>query len=300
MKLPQAWKDRFRIWKEKFQSGMFIFIHNKAGMLGLTIVSIFVIMAIFAPFIAPYNPYKRVDDFLLPPSSEHLLGTNDIGQDIFSELIYGARVSLLVGLLASICVVSVGTVIGLISGYYGGMVDEILMRVCDIVLVLPTLPLMILLASLLGTGKFYVLILAITLTSWPGLARLVRSMTLSLKERAFVEAARAIGATDPHIMVNHILPNVLPLVISSAVYQAAGAMMAEASLSFLGLGDPSHKSWGMMLHYAQTTGGWWANKGKPCWWWIIPPGLCIATFVTGLMLVGQALELIVNPRLRRR
>ncbi len=300
MEVPQAWKDKVKIWREKASTSIKLFMKNKAGVLGLCITMTFVIMAIFSPYIAPYNPYKIVDHYLLPPSSKHPLGTNDIGQDILSELIYGARVSLMIGVLASVCVVSVGTIIGIVSGYYGGLIDEVLMRICDIVLVLPSLPLMILLASLLGTGKFYVLILAITLTAWPGLARLVRSAVLSLRERSFVEAARAIGASDAHIMIHHILPNVMPFIISAAVYRAAAAMMAEASLSFLGLGDPSHKSWGMILHYAHTAGGWWANYGKPCWWWIIPPGLCIALFVSGLMLMGQAIEEIVNPRLRRR
>ncbi|MCS7365902.1 MAG: ABC transporter permease [archaeon GB-1867-035] len=292
--------ERLKVLKRRISSGWFIYRQNKAGLLGLCIVGFFIFIAIFAPYMAPYNPYKRVDKYFLPPSSAHILGTNDLGQDIFSELIYGARVSLLVGFLASISVVSVGTMIGLIAGYYGGIIDEILMRLCDIILVLPGIPLMILLAALLGRNQFHVLILAITLTSWPGVSRLIRSVTLSLKNRPFVEAARAIGAGDTYIMLKHILPNTLPLILSSAIYQTAGAMMSEASLSFLGLGDPSQKSWGMMLHYAQTAGGWWANMGYPAWWWIIPPGLCIALVVLGLMLIGQALEEVINPRLRRR
>ena len=150
-------RDRLMLFRRKFSSGFSIYRQNKAGILGLMMLLLFVLVAVFAPYIAPYNPYKRVDRYYLPPSSKHILGTNDLGQDIFSELVYGARVSLLIGFLASISVVTVGTMIGLISGYYGGLVDEILMRLCDIILVLPSIPLMILLAALLGRNNFYVM-----------------------------------------------------------------------------------------------------------------------------------------------
>ncbi|MCJ7573965.1 ABC transporter permease [Candidatus Bathyarchaeota archaeon] len=257
-------------------------------------------MAIFAPFLAPYDPYKRVDRPLKPPSDKYLLGTNDIGQDIFSELIYGTRVSLLIGFAAAFFSVTIGTLVGVVSGFLGGAVEEVLMRFTDVIMILPNIPLLILLMAIFGKQSFYIMVLAISITGWTTAARLVRSSTLSIKERAYVEAAKAIGAGDRHIITKHILPNISPLIMATMIYEVAGAMMSEAGLAFLGLGDPSNKSWGMILHYAETSGGWYANMGYPAWWWIIPPGLCIALTVASLVLIGQAMEEIINPRLRRR
>jgi len=282
------------------QSFASIYKRNKSGLLGLAILLFFIFTAVFAPFLAPYNPYKRVDRPLIAPSRKYLLGTNDIGQDIFSELIYGTRVSLTIGFLAAICTVTIGTLIGVVSGFLGGTVDEILMRFTDVIMILPSIPLLILLMAIFGKQSFFIMVLAISVTGWTGTARLVRSSTLSIKERTYVEAAKAIGGGDRHIISKHILPNVSPLIMATAVYQVAGAMMSEAGLAFLGLGDPSHKSWGMILHYAETSGGWYANMGYPAWWWIMPPGLCVAFTIASLVLIGQAMEEIINPRLRRR
>jgi peptide/nickel transport system permease protein len=287
-------------WRKRLVSSAFVFKHNKPGVLGLAIIIFFFTMAILAPYIAPFDPYKRVGRPLQPAGGIHLMGTNDIGQDIFSELVWGARISLMIGFTVALVVMFIGTSVGVVAGYTGGVVDEILMRFADIILVLPSIPLMILIAAIMGRHNFYVMILALSVVGWGGLARMVRAVTLSLKERTFVEAARALGAGDSRIMTKHILPNIAPLILSAVIYQAVGAMMAEAGLAFLGLGDPAAKSWGMMLHYAQTAGGWWGAGGYPMWNWIIPPGLCIATVVLGLMLFGQAIEEIVNPRLRRR
>ncbi|MCW4050886.1 MAG: ABC transporter permease [Candidatus Bathyarchaeota archaeon] len=277
-----------------------IYRRNKSGLLGLAILLFFIFTAIFAPILAPYDPYKRVDRPLIAPSQKYILGTNDIGQDIFSELIYGTRVSLTIGFMAAFFTVIIGTLIGVVSGFLGGVVDEVLMRFTDVVMILPSIPLMILLMALFGKQSFMIMILVLSIMGWTGTARLVRSSTLSIKERIYVEAARAIGAGDRHIITKHVLPNVSPLIMATMIYQVAGAMMAEAGLAFLGLGDPSHKSWGMILHYAETSGGWYANMGYPAWWWIIPPGLCVALTVASLVLIGQAMEEIINPRLRRR
>ena len=282
------------------QSFAAIYRRNRSGLLGLAIILFFIFTAIFAPFLAPYDPYKRVDRPLKPPSNKYILGTNDIGQDIFSEMIYGTRVSLTIGFATAFFTVIIGTLIGVISGFLGGAVDEVLMRFTDVVMILPSIPLMILLMALFGKQSFVIMILILTVMSWTGTARLVRSSTLSIKERIYVEAAKAIGAGDRHIITKHILPNVSPLIMATMIYQVAGAMMAEAGLAFLGLGDPSTKSWGMILHYAETSGGWYANMGYPAWWWIIPPGLCVALTVASLVLIGQAMEEIINPRLRRR
>ena len=282
------------------QSFAAIYRRNRSGLLGLAILFFFIFTAIFAPFLAPYDPYKRVDRPLKPPSNKYILGTNDIGQDIFSEMIYGTRVSLTIGFATAFFTVIIGTLIGVVSGFLGGAVDEVLMRFTDVVMILPSIPLMILLMALFGKQSFVIMILILTVMSWTGTARLVRSSTLSIKERIYVEAAKAIGAGDRHIITKHILPNVSPLIMATMIYQVAGAMMAEAGLAFLGLGDPSTKSWGMILHYAETSGGWYANMGYPAWWWIIPPGLCVALTVASLVLIGQAMEEIINPRLRRR
>jgi flagellin-like protein len=286
--------------KRGIQNFASVYRRSISGLLGLVILLFFVFTAIFAPFLAPYNPYKRVDRPLKPPSSKYLLGTNDIGQDIFSELIYGTRVSLLIGFAAALFTVTIGTLIGVVSGFLGGTVEELLMRFTDVIMILPNIPLLILLMAIFGKQSFFIMVLAISITGWTTAARLVRSSTLSIKERAYVEAAKAIGAGDRHIISKHILPNVSPLIMATMIYEVAGAMMSEAGLAFLGLGDPSNKSWGMILHYAETSGGWYANMGYPAWWWIIPPGLCIALTVASLVLIGQTMEEIINPRLRRR
>ncbi len=277
-----------------------IYRNSKPGLLGVAILLFFVLTAVFAPFISPYDPYVRVDRPLRPPSSKYLLGTNDIGQDIFSELIHGTRVSLTIGFLAALFTVVIGTLVGVVSGFLGGSVDEVLMRFTDVIMILPNIPLLILLMAIFGRQSYLIMILAISITGWTGTARMVRSSTISIKERTYVEASKAIGAGEGHIILKHILPNVSPLIIATMIYQVAGAMMSEAGLSFLGLGDPGHKSWGMVLHYAQTSGGWYANQGYPAWWWIIPPGLLIALTVASLVLIGQTMEEIINPRLRRR
>lgn len=286
--------------KKSIRNFASVYRRSKSGLLGLVILLFFVFTAIFAPFLAPYNPYKRVDRPLKPPSDKYLLGTNDIGQDIFSELIYGTRVSLLIGFAAALFSVTIGTLVGVVSGFLGGAVEEVLMRFTDVIMILPNIPLLILLMAIFGKQSFYIMVLAISITGWTTAARLVRSSTLSIKERAYVEAAKAIGAGDRHIITKHILPNISPLIMATMIYEVAGAMMSEAGLAFLGLGDPSVKSWGMILHYAETSGGWYANMGYPAWWWIIPPGLCIALTVASLVLIGQTMEEIINPRLRRR
>jgi len=277
-----------------------VYSRSKSGLLGLAILFFFIFVAVFAPFIAPYDPYKRVDRPFRPPSGDYLLGTNDIGQDIFSELIFGTRVSLMIGFSAAVVTVTIGTLIGVVAGFLAGGIDEVLMRFTDVIMILPNIPLLILLMAIFGKQSFFIMILAISLTGWTGTARMVRSSTLSIKERIYVEASKALGAGNRHIITKHILPNVSPLIMATMIYQVAGAMMSEAGLAFLGLGDPGHKSWGMILHYAQTSGGWYANMGYPAWWWIIPPGLCVALTIASLVLIGQTMEEIINPRLRRR
>lgn len=267
---------------------------SSLGMLGLALLGGIVFMAIFAPWLAPYDPAKLTGQPFESPSAAHWLGTNDIGQDIFSELIYGARVSLLIGVLAAAIAMVIGTTVGLLAGYRQGPLGAGLMRVVDVVLVIPFLPLMVLLAAYLGQS-IWNLIAVIGLLIWARPARVIRSQVLSLSERDYVLASRVVGAKDNRILMRGILPGVLSLALAQFVLAASGTILLEASLSFLGLGDPTQKSWGTILFYAQArnaflTGAWV--------WWVLPTGLMITLTVVGFALLGFAMEEALNPRLK--
>lgn len=223
-----------------------------------------------------------------------LLGTDQYGRDIFSQLVYGARLSLLVGLLSAVFSVVIGLVVGVAAGYVGSLVDETLMRFTDMLLVLPGLPLLLVLIAVLGPSLWN-LILVIGLLGWMGFARVVRSQVLSLKERPFVEAAKAIGGGKLYIMERHIIPNLLSLAYVSLALSVPSAILSEAALSWLGLFDPSVVSWGKMLHDAMAY-----ERSVDKWWWIVPPGICIAITSLAFILIGYAMDEILNPRLRQR
>jgi peptide/nickel transport system permease protein len=206
---------------------------------------------------------------------------------------YGARISLYVGVLSAVLAVGIGLIVGLMAGYLGRVVDEILMRICDVLLVLPGLPLLIVLVAVLGTNINNLIIL-LGVLGWMGFARLVRSQVISLRERPFIEAARAVGASKTHIMLRHILPNVMSLVYVTLATTVPGNIVAEASLGFLGFTDPNRMSWGLMLNYVNE------NSAFRCWWWVVPPGLCIAAIAIAFIMLGYALDEILNPRLRLR
>ena len=280
---------------ERLRQHWHTFTENKMGFAGLVILSTLAAIAILAPWVAPFDPTEQVGRPFLPPGSVFWLGTNDIGQDILSELIYGARISLTIGALASLTAIGLGTLIGVAAGYYGGRVDSLVMRVVDLMLVIPFLPLMILMAAYLG-ASFWNLIMVIGLLSWARPARVVRSQVLSLKTRGYVQAARAVGAGTWHVLKLHILPAVLPLTVAQFVMAASSSILIEASLSFLGLGDPVAKSWGSILYYAQVRGAFLTGAWK---WWVLPPGLMITLAVLGFAFSGYALEEIFNPRLRK-
>jgi len=232
-------------------------------------------------------------------SSYGLLGTDQEGRDIFTQIAYGTRISLIIGLLSALFSTTIGLIIGMTAGYIGGFVDQILMRITDLLLVIPDTPLYIVLMAisteLFGRPSVWYLILLITLIGWTGFARLVRSQTLSLKERPYVEAAKAVGAGKFHIIMRHITPNVMNLVYVTLATSVPYAITSEAWLSWLGLYDPYVMTWGRMLNEAQTS-----VKGIKMWWWIGTPGLCIAAISLAFILLGYALDEILNPKLRMR
>jgi peptide/nickel transport system permease protein len=251
---------------------------------GLLLLILFLILAVFAPFIAPFDPWEPGGSFL-QPSISHPLGTNDIGQDIFSELVFGSRISLFVGFFAAFVSVAIGTLVGLFSGYLRGAADEVLMGATDIILIIPALPLMIILTAHTSPSIWNIIIVIVAFW-WTSTTRVVRSRVLQLREMPFVEAARSLGAGNIYIVFRHILPNTLQVIMAKFILVVSGAMLTEASLSFLGLGDPMQKSWGMMLSYAFSRGGFINGY----WWWYLPPGICISLAVLSFVLIGFGLE----------
>ncbi|MFC1560030.1 oligopeptide ABC transporter permease [Candidatus Margulisiibacteriota bacterium] len=265
------------------------FKRNKLAVLGALFLIFMVFVAILSPLFSPYDPNEIVSSMIVGPSAGHLFGTDDIGRDIFSRILYGARISLSIGFVAVSIAIIIGIIIGSISGYFGGFIDNTIMRFVDIMLAFPTIFLVLTIQSIL-TPNIYNVMAVIGITSWMGVARLVRSEFLSLKEREFVEAARAIGASNGRIIFRHILPNALSPVIVAATLGMAGAILTESALSFLGLGvQPPQASWGSMLMDAQAY-----MFDAP--WMAIIPGLFILFSVLSLYFVGDGLREALNPK----
>jgi len=289
-----GWKEKIRLYVRRLRDFWRLYSRSKMGVLGLAIFIFFLAIAIFAPYIAPYNPYMMGSGSpFQPPSFKHLLGTNNLGEDIFSELLYGSRVSLLVGVSVAAAACLIGTFVGLFAGYFGNWVDELLMRTTDVFLILPRIPLMMLLAAFAGPSLITI-ILVITIVSWTALARQIRSQVLSLKELQFVEASKATGSSHLRIIFSHILPNVWGIIMANMVLLVVDAIVSEASLSFLGLGDPTLKSWGMMLYYAENSGAFLRGS----WWWVVAPGMCIVVIGCAFAFIGHTLNAVLNPKLR--
>ena len=265
---------------------------SKSWCFGLILFLSFLLMALFAAEIAPYDPWVRFEPYQ-PPGSEHILGTNDMGHDILSELIYGSRASLLVGFGAAILATFIGTLVGLAAGYFKGMTDEALMGITDIFLMIPQIPLIIVLAAFLRPS-FYLIAIIMGLLWWTSTARVVRSKTLQVREMGYVQAARSLGFSDLHIILTDVLPNILYVIMPKFLLAIASAMIAEASISFLGLGDITMKSWGMMINFAFNRGGFINGY----WWWYLTPGLCITLFVLCVVLMGCAFEEQENETMR--
>lgn len=287
-----ARQRRRRAWSAGWRE----FRKHRSGLVGLVVLTLFVLVALLAPLIASSDGLsvtRATGGVLEPPSSTYLLGTDDKGRSVLTLLIWGARISLLVGLLASLISILIGTVVGLLSGYFGGWPGAILYRLTEWFLVIPFLPLAIVLATVLGQSLVNIAIV-IGVTSWPGTALLIRSQVLSIRERAYLERARVLGAGHRHLVTKHVLPNVVPMIFANTTLTVAVAILSETTLSFLGLGDPTRISWGTMLQDAFQVGA--ITTGS--WWFIVPPGLCVVAVVLSFTLIGQALESVLNPRLR--
>jgi peptide/nickel transport system permease protein len=272
-----------------------LLLHTWRGRFGLGVLGLFTFLAVFGSLIAPHDPDASSLDVLAGISPDHWLGTTEQGSDVFSQLLVGARVSIVVGFAAALISAVLGAAVGLAGGYFGGWTDRVLDSFENWFLVIPTLPLMIVLARLLDPS-LTVLIAVIGLTSWAGTGRIVRAQVLTLRERAFVERARALGASNGYIIRTHILPNTLPLIFANTVLIVAVAILSEAALAFLGLGDPTRISWGSMLERAFDSGA----PSAGAWWYVIPPGLCITLLVLAVSMLGYLFEEHVNPRLREQ
>lgn len=270
---------------------------DKMGLAGLSILLVFIAVAIYAVFAddTGLSITEATGPRLDPPSLEYPFGTDDQGRSVFTLTLHGSKISLLVGLSATAITMVIGSAVGLIAGFRGGWTDQLLMRITDWGLVIPWLMLAISLASIFGQSLF-VIILVIGLTTWPSTARLVRSQTLSVRERPYVERSRALGASNWQLVSRHVLPNVMPVIMANTVLIVAIAILSETALSFLGLGDPLSKSWGSILEDASSGGA--ATRGA--WWWLGAPGLCIVLVVLAFTMIGFALDQIINPRLRER
>ncbi len=293
----QIRQDSFLV--QFMRTNLEVFQRDRLALIGLIILAFFILVAIFAPVIAPYDPLEVIqqDGIWLAnekPSERFLLGTTNLGRDIFSQLIFGSRAALLVGFSAAIAVSVIGTVVGLIAGYYGGWVDTVLMRLADVAFGIPFLPFIIVLAAFMEPNIWNVVI-AMSLLLWRDSSRVIRSQVLVIKEQAFVSAARVSGANNLRIIFSYIAPSILPLSFLYGSLAIGWAILTEASVSFLGFSDPDVVSWGFMLQDAFAS----QALSRGAFYWIVPPGLCIMLTVMAGFFIGRGYEEVLFPRLRR-
>ena len=281
-----------RVWRQ--------FRSSRQGMIGLAVLGVFVLLALAAPLLADMrelNPvFARAEGNPQwgSPGEFGPLGTDHIRRSVWAQFVWGSRVSLFVGLAATVLTIFIGSVVGIVSGFFGGRTDGLLMRITEWFLVIPFLPLAIVLASVLGRSIWNI-IFVIGVTSWPSTARLVRAQVLTVKQRLFVDRARSLGAGGGHIVAHHILPNISGLILANATLAVPISILTETTLAFLGLGDPSSASWGKTLEEAFVNGAIVRNA----WWYFVPAGIGILTVVLAFTLIGRTLEEIANPRLSR-
>jgi len=265
--------------------------YNTTFKTGISLLLIIVLTAIFAPLLATHDPYTLGDVMLEMPGKNHILGTDGMGRDVYSMIIYGTRTSLVIGIVTAIISAVIGVLVGAFSGYYGGKPDQIISEAINVFLMLPTFFLILIIVALFGSSMFNVM-LVIGLTSWPGNARLMRVQAMSLRSRTFVMSAIAMGETKSQIVLRYIIPNGIFPVIANTTMGIGGAILTEAALSFLGLGDPNVISWGQMVYQgkAYLTSGWWVSTFS---------GLAIVVIVLVFYLIGDGLDSILNPKLRK-
>jgi len=287
--------DKAALWGKNAGRTGDLFFHTGLGKVGFAIIMFFVLVALFAQFAMP--PAEGSVERRMLPSSEHFLGTDQDGKDIFSRIVHGTGASLTIGFVAMAISMGLGTVVGLASGYWGGWRDEVIMRINDVFLSIPWLVLMIVIAAILGSQSFGSVIVVIGVTGWSTTARIVRAQVLSIKERQFVERAKAIGSGDWHIIRRHIFPNVVPLIFANAILTIAISILSESTLSFLGLGPQNVETWGRILENAYDEGVALIPERSL---FILVPGMCIVTVVLGFTFVGYAMDEVLNPKLRKR
>ena len=296
----RKFSERFH-WVSRLLEGWSIYRKSLLGKIGLTLLALFALMALCSfipPWVDPmYQPMTGVDpeiSYSVGPSMRHWLGTDFMGRDILSQLLVGARIAFMVGVSAAFMSVVLGTAIGMIAGYMGRFVDTILMRLADMIMVMPTLLVVLILAALFGQLNIWTIVLIIALFRWPGVSRVIRAQTLSLKHRPFIEAARVAGASHLRIIFRHIMPNVLPLSFLYMTFRVTSAIIIEAALAFLGFGDPGTVSWGMMLQWVWKTGHMFKAP-----YWLLPPGICISLITLSFYMLGRAMDEVLDPRLRK-
>lgn len=297
---PRHQQDRSSIdrIKSRIIDNLVVFKNQPLGQFGVVILIGFVLVAIFGDLIAPYEAGERHYDSQQSlkstesPSSDHLFGTTAQGRDIFSQTVISARASLIVGFFTALLSVGLGTIVGIVSAYYGGRTDDVLMRITDIAYGIPLIPFLIVVVIIFRPGLVPI-ILGISLLMWRSTARVIRSQVLSLKERPYIESAESAGASNYRIMRHHLLPNVLPLAYLYGAFAIGTGIIAEASISFLGFGDPNLISWGEMIHLAYTSGAL-----REAWWWAIAPSIALSVTVMAAFLIARAYESVVNPDLQ--
>lgn len=281
-------------WTSRLPSGLAAFVTNKKGMAGVLILLALVLFSIFGPMLSDYNPNRRAGKPHVMPSYEHVLGTTRMGKDVFTQLAYGGRVSLAVGFGAGIAAAAIGLAIGISAGYFGGRVDDVLTFFVNVILVLPGLPLIIVIATMVDQASPMVIGLVLALTGWGWPARTIRTQTLTLRTREFVLSAELMGERKWRIVLVEIFPNMLSFFMGGLVLGTIAAILAEAALEFIGLGDPNAVTWGTMLFWAQNN----LALQSGAWWEIWPPAIAIMVTGAALVLVNFAVDEITNPQLK--
>lgn len=302
------WRVRLRLFWKSLRENWALFRENPVGVVGLVIIVFFALMGLAHPILmrtvwdpTVYDPITGYDFDLLmhpaPPSARHLLGTDPLGRDVLSQLMYSTQTEFILGVVAALITVTIATMVGAVSAYYGGVVDTIFMRLADLIIMLPFVSILIVLSALFELSMFKLALVIGILSGFGGTTVIIKSQALTVKVKPYIEAARVAGGNDRHIILTHFIPNLLPLSFLYMMFTVTGAIFSEAVLSFFGLIN-IRMSWGIMIHTTQTAG--YLLSGAKYWWLVIPPGLAITLLCSAFYLVGRALDEIVNPRLRRR